>query len=223
MKKIFLAAVTALALSSYSYAQDDEEYEEDEAPAKVEKKKVVEDDEEEEAEEEAPVKKEKKSKKSGGPFVGFGIDMKDAIIGGLDGSVARFNVAFKLNPAMELSAIFGFYHHGETTADVAGTEVGAQDNYTALSIGIGFDYYLGTPILPTSIGGQLIYDSFNEDDGALEINVIFGLHAELVKNVVLSGEVGLGFTYLMGKEGEADTSRLDFGVAPGIKCTWYAF
>lgn len=34
MKKIFLAALTAMALCSYSYAQDDEdEYEEDEAPA----------------------------------------------------------------------------------------------------------------------------------------------------------------------------------------------
>ena len=38
MKKMFLAAVTALALCSYSYAQDDEyedEYEDD-APARVE-------------------------------------------------------------------------------------------------------------------------------------------------------------------------------------------
>lgn len=224
MKKMFLAVLTSLALCSYGFAQDDEdEYEEDEAPAKVVKKAAVEEDEEEE-EDAAPVKKEKKSKKSSGDaFVGFGIDLSDAIIGGIDGSVARFNVAFKLNPSMELSVIFGFYHHGETTADVNGTEVGAEDNYTALSIGAGFDYYLGTPILPTSVGAQIIYDSFNEDDSALEFNFIFGVHAEVVKNFVVSANVGLGIMYVMGKEGDTDTSRLDFGIAPGIKATWYAF
>lgn len=226
MKKMFLAVLTSLALCSYGFAQDDEEeYEEDEAPAKVVKKAAVEEDEEEEEAEEAPAKKKEKksSRKPGEAFVGFGIDLSDAIIGGIDGSVARFSVAFKLNPSMELSAIFGMYHHGETTADVNGTEVGAEDNYTALSIGAGFDYYLGTPVLPTSIGGQVIYDSFDEDNSALEFNILFGAHAEVVKNFVVSAQIGLGIMYVMGKEGDTDTSRLDFGFAPGIKATWYAF
>ncbi|MCQ2060098.1 MAG: hypothetical protein MJY47_00740 [Fibrobacter sp.] len=227
MKKMFLAVLTSLALCSYGFAQDDEEeYEEDEAPAKVVKKAAVEEEEEEEeAEEEAPAKKKEKksSRKPGEAILGFGIDMSDAIIGGIDGSVARFSVIYKLNSNMELSAIFGMYHHGETTADVNGTEVGAEDNYTALSIGVGFDYYLGTPILPTSIGGQVIYDSFDEDNSALEFNILFGAHAEVVKNFVVSAQIGLGINYIMGKESDTDTSRLDFGFAPGIKATWYAF
>lgn len=222
MKKMFLAALTAMALCSYSYAQDDDEYEEDEAPAKVEKKaKYVEEDEEED---EAPAKSSKKAEKksskkgSGDAFMGLGVDLGQAM-----GGQGRFNLSFKLNPSMELSAIIGFYHHGATTVSTPAGDVDGDDNYTALSLGIGFDYYLGTPFVPTSIGGQIVYNSFGEDDSMIEFNIIFGAHAELVKNVVLTGNVGLDINYIMGKEGDSDTSRLDFGLKPGINLTWYMF
>ena len=58
MKKIFLAAITSLALCSYSYAQDDEdEYEEEDSTESVAPAPAVEEEEEEAP---APVKKEKK-------------------------------------------------------------------------------------------------------------------------------------------------------------------
>ena len=64
MKKIFLAALTSLALCGYSYAQDDDdEYEEEETTEAVKPAPAVEDEEEDEAP--APkVKKEKKKKKA---------------------------------------------------------------------------------------------------------------------------------------------------------------
>ena len=71
MKKMFLAAVTALALCSYSYAQDDEdEYEEDDAPAREEAPAIEEDD--------APVAKTEKKQSSGDAFLGLGMGLTDS-------------------------------------------------------------------------------------------------------------------------------------------------
>ena len=110
MKKIFLAAVTALALCSYSYAQDDEdEYEEEEAPARVVKEAPAPAPSNwDEDEDEAPVAKKADKKKaakksaseSGNGFFGIGLD--------LTGMLARsnaINLTFRLNDAMMLSAI----------------------------------------------------------------------------------------------------------------------
>ena len=78
MKKMFLAAITALALCSYSYAQDDyeDEYEED-APAREEAAPAVEEAEEDEAPAPAPAAKPaKKAKKSdGSAFLGIGMGL----------------------------------------------------------------------------------------------------------------------------------------------------
>ena len=75
MKKMFLATITALALCSYGFAQDDEY--EDEAPSRVEKAPSVVEDEDE-----APVVKKAEPKKaitntssSENPFFGIGLDV----------------------------------------------------------------------------------------------------------------------------------------------------
>lgn len=229
MKKAFLAVITALSLAGFSYAQDDDYEEEvvyeDEAPAAPaakpapKKQKVVYEEVEEDEDEAPAAKPAKKAKKaSGDAFIGIGIDLTEAL-----NDNSRISVAFKLNPSMELSAILGFYHHGETTVEAGGMESKQGDNYTALAIGAEFDYYLPTPFLPTSIGGKFIYNSLGEDTDALEFGVVFGVHAELTKNLVLSGGVGLDFYYWMESQGDADASRMDFGLNPTVKLTWYAF
>ncbi|WP_298770001.1 hypothetical protein [uncultured Fibrobacter sp.] len=236
MKKMFLAAITALALCSYSYAQDEDEYEyeEDGAPARVEEKAAPAEEEEEEEEAPAPKKVEKKAKKSsssGGAFLGLGMGLTDTF--------NQLNLKFKLNESMMITAIFGLVSHGETTytTTVAGTEteVDAGDDYTELAIGAGFDYFLPTPVLPTSAGIELIYASNGEKEDAeaqskfsssdLYINLMFGAHAEIVPNLILSGKVGFGIDWYSTEEtaGERKTeaSRVDVGIRGGIYATWF--
>lgn len=236
MKKIFLSAVIAMALCSYGYAQDEEEYyEEEEAPAKVTKAPAYE--EEEEEEEAAPVaKKEKKKEKkssSGGAFFGAGID-----VGGLLNNAANLRLVFKLNESMELSAILGLYHHGESSwTPNGGQEVKAGDNYTELSIGAGFDFFVMRNILPISVGGEIIYTSPNSitvagqtfvanDDTdlmLLQINLLLGGHAEIVKNLYLTGKIGLAIDYYSMSDNSGEGSFLDFGLATKVYLTWFMF
>lgn len=224
MKKMFLAALTAMALCSYGYAQDDEdEYEEDEAPARVEKKAAVEDDEDED---EAPAKKSSKKEKkapskpvdAGAGFMALGLDLVDALDG--DG-LQKFYLTFKLAPNMELSAIIGFYHHGETTTEVNGVEAKGEDDYTQLQIGAGFDYFVAQKVLPISIGGELLYSSWGEDNSQIDINVLPGFRANLVGGLTLTGKVGLGINYKMWSEGLADSDRLDFGLKTAAQLHWF--
>ena len=240
---MFLAAVTALALCSYSYAQDDEyedEYEDD-APARVEAPAA--DDEEDEAPAK-PAKTTKKAKSDGSAFLGIGMGLTSNFN---DLQLKQIDVKIKLNESMMVTGILGLYHHGETTTETtaggASTEVDAQDNYTGLAIGAGFDYFLPMPLLLTSAGIDLIYVSNGEtetDDitsntkttvssGDFLIDLMFGVHAEIVPNFILTGKVGLGFdyTYTSTEVSSAvgsvtvDNSRLDFGLKAGVYASWF--
>ncbi len=245
MKKIFLSAVIALALCSYGYAQDDEEYEEDEAPAKVAKAPAYEEEEEEEAAPApAPKKKaEKKKAKEGDSSLGFlgigvGWDQNTAL-----GTTEYIKLKFRLNESMQLAAIFGLAHYGVTTTTYTPnggneTTTDGTDDYTPLLIGAEFDFFLPTPLLPSYIGADVIYASAGEkttpngtgndtySESALQFDVIFGVQAELVSNVFLTGKIGLGFDYLMSDDktaggDETSTGRFVFGTQAGIELSWF--
>lgn len=231
MKKMFLAAVTALALCSYSYAQDDDdEYEEDDAPAREEAPAIEEDD--------APVAKtEMKSKASSGDaFLGLGMGLTD--------SYQQIHIKYKISSTLTATGILLLNHHGESTYEAGGAEVDMGDDYTAFGIGAGIDYYLDTPVLPTSVGAEIAYISNGEqllaNDGMnkstlsssnLNINLMFGVHAELVKNFELSGKAGLGFVYTSSTtkttaiaantSSETEMSNLSFGLKAGVYATWF--
>lgn len=230
MKKMFLAAVTALALCSYSYAQD-EEYEdeyEDDAPAREEAPAIEEDD--------APVAKtEQKAKSSSGDaFLGLGMGLTD--------SFQQIHIKYKISSTLTATGILLLNHHGETTYEAGGVEVDMGDDYTAFGIGAGIDYYLDTPVLPTSVGAELAYISNGEQllsndgvtkttlsSGSLNINLMFGVHAELVKNFELSGKAGLGLEYNFSETNSSnanssvktETSYLSFGLKAGVYATWF--
>lgn len=225
MKKIFLSAVIALALCSYGYAQDEEEYEEEEAPAKVVKKApAYEEDEEEEEAAPAPKKEKKKVKKSSGDqgFFGIGLDLTGAL-----SNDPAVNLSFRLNDDMVLSAIFGFVHAGKTTVKAAGQETDLEDDNTVLAIGAAFDYTVVKKFIPFSIGGEVVYNSPNEDDSELDFGVMAGLHGEIIPNLVLSGKTGLAFMYNFGSNYEGqdgvDYGKITFGIAYKVYLTWYAF
>ncbi len=245
MKKMFLAAITAFALCSYSYAQDDEdEYEdEEETTEEVKKAPAVEEEEEEEAEEEAaPVEKksEKKSKKkkggNGGAFLGVGVGFDLNSIG----DFAYWDVKFRINEQMMLSAIFGIGHYGETTVTASAPGVPEQeqdmgDDKTALAIGVEFDYGLPTPLLPTFIGGQFVYASAGETSDAegnknsksfLQFGPLFGVKADVFNNFAITGKLGLLFQYEMSEASDAlgnkvETGRMLFGTSAGIELSWF--
>lgn len=244
MKKMFLAAITALALCSYSYAQDDEDEYEEDAPAR-EEAPAIEDEEEEAAPVAKPAKVEKKKKSSdGSAFLGIGMGLTTNF---QDKGLKEIDVKIKLNESMMVTAILGLYHFGETSTETkaAGqtTTVDAGDNHTALALGAGFDYFLPMPLLPASVGLDLIYASNGETEivdeatkttttassGDFLIDIVFGVHAEVVSNMILSGKVGLGFDYNFasnevssaGGSIETSVSRFDFGLKAGVYATWF--
>lgn len=244
MKKMFLAAITALALCSYSYAQDDEDEYEEDAPAREEAAPAVE--EEDEAPAPAPAAKPaKKAKKSdGSAFLGIGMGLTSNFA---DKGLKEIDVKIKLNESMMVTAILGLYHFGETSTETKApgstVTVDAGDNHTAIALGAGFDYFLPTPILPTSAGIDLIYASNGETEvvdeatkttttassGDFMIDLVFGIHAEIVPNMILSGKVGLGIDYVFSSNEvssqaasiETSVSRLDFGLKAGVYATWF--
>ena len=225
---MFLAALTALALCSYSYAQDDEdEYEEEDAPARVVKEApapAVEDEEEDEAPVVKKAEKKKAAKKSSGEggFFGIGLDLT-----GVLANQAKINATFKLGDNMALTAILGFQHRGETTLEANGQEQDQGDDNTTLAIGAGFDFYPIQGAIPFSIGGEIVYNSLSENDSRLDIDILAGVHGELVKNLVLSGKAGFAIDYNFGDDGaeqnKIEYSRVDFGLAYKVYLTWFAF
>jgi hypothetical protein len=243
MKKIFLSAVIALALCSYGYAQDDEEYEEEEAPAQVEKKApAYEEEEEEEEAAPAPKKAEKKKaekKKSSGEHgffgIGVGIDENAAVnLGRMDGapmigSYSYINPKLRITDEIMLGILFGLTHAGATTTKVGSEETTGEDDFTPLLFGVQFDYFLTTPLLPTSIGADFIYMSAGEvaqqSASAIVFDVLFSAHAEITKNLIITGKVGLGFQYLMTEDNSGavkkETSNFDFGTKAGISLSWF--
>ncbi len=213
MKKIFLAAVTALALCSYGYAQDDEdEYEEEESTESVAPAPAVEEEEEEAP---APAKKEtkkakKKAKKSSGDGTGFlgisvGLDQNNIIDFEPQFFIGSYNymgIMFKITPEMMVTAKFGFAHHGETSVEITDLpEIDGGDDFTSLLIGAQFDYFFATPLMPTSISAGFMYASAGEttnQDGdkssasAILIDIMFNAHAPVTESFFITGSVGLG-------------------------------
>lgn len=223
MKKIFLAALTAMALCSYSYAQDDEdEYEEEDTPAASSAP----------ANSSAPAASESSAAaapvQSGAGTLALGLDLVDALD---HEGIQKFYVSFKFAPNMELSAILGLYHHGETTRETEATqftpatEVDRADDYTQIQIGVGFDYYFMQVVLPLSIGGEFLISHWGEDNNQFTLNAMAGVHANVVGGLYLTGKVGLGFDYIdrEGVEGAAnyEDTRLDVGFKASAILSWY--
>lgn len=242
MKKIFLSAVIALALCSYGYAQDEEEYEEEEAaPAKVAKAPAYEEEEEEEeapapAPKKAEKRKEKKASGAHGFFgIGVGIDQNAAVdLGRMDGapmigSYSYINPKLRVTDDIMLGILFGLSHAGATTTKVGSNEDTAEDDFTPLLFGVQFDYFLATPLLPTSIGADFIYLSAGEvaqqSASAIVFDFLFSAHAEITKNLIITGKIGLGFQYLMTEDNSGaakkETSNFDFGTKAGISLSWF--
>ena len=99
------------------------------------------------------------------------------------------------------------------------------------------------PLMLTSAGIDLIYVSNGETEttdvasntkttassGDFLIDLMFGVHAEIVPNFILTGKVGLGFdyTYTSTEASNAlgsvtvENSRLDFGLKAGVYASWF--
>ena len=226
MKKAFVSIFAALALTGAAFAQEDEyevvEYEEvvEEAPAQPAA---------------APARtypttstaKAAPAKSSSDkPFFGIGLDVIKAINGS-----GYLNFVFNLNPSIALTGIFGLSHHGETTVEANSVKQDMGDDYTAIHIGAGFDYYLPSNLSPFSVGGEFIFNRFKEDNCAIDFNFLAGVHANLAKNLVLSGKAGLNMEYQWstelvegGENGyEYDVSRFDWSIAYKVYFTWFVF
>ena len=212
MKKIFLAALTAMALCSYSYAQDDDDDEyEDEAPAASSAP----------AQSSSPAAQPAAAPaQSGAGFLGLGVDLANAIT---NGGFERFYVTIRFAPNMELSVILGLYHHGETTREqkATGGEADQGDDYTQLSLGVGFDMVVAQMLLPVTAGGELIYTHWGEDNMQFTLNALVGFRANLVANFYLTGKVGLGFDYYDHEHDGVDDSRLDVGFKTEVLLHWF--
>jgi len=214
MKKLFLAALTAMALCSYGYAQDDDDDDyEDEAPAAPAPAPAPAASESSSAPAAAPAQ-------SGAGFLGLGIDLADAITGG---GLEKFYATIKVAPNMELSIIFGLYHHGETTREnkATGGENDQLDDYTQLQLGVGFDMFIAQILLPISVGGELIYTHPREDNMQLTLNALVGFRANLVANLYLTGKVGLGFDYFDAETAADEDTRLDVGFKTEVLLHWF--
>ncbi len=232
MKKMFIAALTAMAMCSYSYAQDDEdEYEEEtEEVQKPAKKAAVEEEEEEEEEAPAPkaAKKEKKSEPrvavdAGSGTLGFQLDMVSAFNGD-----PKFYITYKISSDMEASLILGLNMHGETEVN----NIGYQDDYTALTIGAGFDFFLTKKLLPISVGAEIIYaglaNDFDaatglviEDKSLIEINLLGGFRTEISDHFYVTAKAGLSIGMYSWSEGAFDGSRTDVGLKAEAQMGWF--
>ena len=215
MKKLFLAALTAMALCSYSYAQDDDEdeYEDDDTPAAAAPAPAPAASQSSSAPAAAPAQ-------SGAGFLGLGVDLANAIT---NGGLERFYVTIRFAPNMELSVILGLYHHGETTQETKNpaAEFDQGDDYTQLSLGVGFDMVVAQMLLPITAGGELIYTHWGEDNMQLTINALVGFRANLVANLYLTGKVGLGFDYYDIETAVDENSRLDVGFKTEVLLHWF--
>ena len=213
MKKLFLAALTAMALCSYGYAQDydDDEYE-DEAPAAPAPAPAPAASESSSAPAAAPAQ-------SGAGFMGLGIDIQETF----GGATNQFYLTFKIAPNMELSAILGLYHHGETSVEnkATGGEADAGDDATAIALGVGFDFFAAQMLLPISLGGELIFNHFGEDNNRFDLNLLAGFRANLVANLYLTGKVGLAFQYYSWEDAQNEYGRIDVGFKTGVLLHWF--
>ena len=215
MKKIFLAALTAMALCSYSYAQDDDdEYEDDDTPAASS---------ESSAPAAAPAPAAAAPASSGGEMLGFGLSLTDALD---NNGVQKFYVTYKFGN-MDISGILGLYHHGETTRETKNPagEVDLGDDYTQIQIGVGFDMAIAQILLPITVGGEFLFSHWGEDNNQITLNALVGFNANLVSHLYLNGKVGLGFDYydeaVAGSNGNQYDSRLDIGLKTNVVLAWF--
>lgn len=199
-KKLFVIALMAFGLSSYTYAQDDDEYE-DEAPAKTTKKAK---------------KSSKSSTESADGQLAIGMNLLDALD---EKGGQKFYVTFALLPELELSAITSFYHHGETTGDNNNDEHG--DNYTQIQLGVGADYFLTTLALPISVGGEFLFSHWGDDDNQMDINALAGTRVKLVGGFYVSAKLGISMNYIMDDTQGHDDTRFDFGLATRVQLHWF--
>ncbi len=206
MKKMLLAVLTAFAMCSYSYAQDDDEYEEDEAPAKVEKKKKKKSSFENEEVESAEGN------------LALGLDLLDA----MDNTAGqKFYITFAMLPDLELSGIFAFYHHGETTGDNNDEH---NDNYTQLQLGVGADYFITKLALPISVGGEFLFSHWGDDNNQIDFNALAGTRVKLVGGFYASAKLGLSINVIMDEHQggvHSDDLRVDFGLATRVQLHWF--
>lgn len=204
MKKIFLAALTALALCSYSYAQDDDEYEEDSPRAT--------------ASESSSHSSAQKS--SGEGFLGLSIDALGFLNDG--GDLHRFGLVFKLMPNLELSARFGLAIYSDTDGeDGNGRKVDYDDGGVAIALGAGADYFLPIGNLPFCVGGEFLFTHQGEDNNYLDLIPMIGARAEIIKNFSITGKVGFDIDFHWWTDGNNDLDRIVFDVATRVDLIWF--
>lgn len=216
MKKIFLAAIMAMSLCSYSFAQDDDDEYEEDSPRAV-------------AESTTPAHSTStttKANKSEGGDALMGVNLE--LLGFIDdapeglGGLQRMGLVFRIGQNMELTAILGLKIIGDTedkTPD--GREVDEDNGYTQVSLGAGFDYFFYEPLLPISVGGDFIFTHWGEDNNQINFDAMFGMRAEIIKNFSINGKVGLDLAYHWWTEGETDKSQLAFGLAARVNLIWF--
>lgn len=203
MKKIFLAALTALALCSYSYAQDDDEYEEDSPRAA--------------ASETSSTSSSIKSD-NGDAFMGISLDL----LGFLNNDLKRFALVFKLSQQLEINVHLGLVITGDVEGeDAQGNKVEGAEGGGAFALGAGVDYFLPMGVLPISLGGDLIFTHNGEDNNELDISPMFGIRAEIIKNFCINGKVGFDFNYHWWTDNNVDWDQLNFGLATRIDFIWF--
>lgn len=214
MKKVFLAALTALALCSYSYAQDDDEYEDDSPRAAA-----VESSSESSSgsfSTNSSVKSEK-----GDAFMGISIDLLGFLDNGRN-ELQRFALIFKLTPELELDVHLGLNIIGDVEGENAqGNKVDGNEGGGQFSLGAGVDYFLPLGVLPLSVGGDLIFTHNGEDNNELDITPMLGIRAEIIKNFCINGKVGFDFNYHWWTEGDVDWDQVHFGFATRVNFIWF--
>lgn len=212
MKKIFLAALTAMALCSYSYAQDDDDDEyEDDAPAASSAPAT---------QSSAPAAQPTTATAaSGAGFMALGIDIEETF----DAGLPTFFLTFRLAPNMEVSAILGLYHHGETSIEnkASGGEADGGDDYTAITLGAGFDFIAAQMLLPISLGGEIVLNHLGEDNNRFDVNLLAGFRANPVANFYITGKVGLSFMYASWEDANNDYGRIDIGFKSRVLLSWF--
>ena len=208
MKKIFLAALMAMSLCSYSYAQDDDDEYEEDSPRAVAESTTS-------SSYSAPAAKAKKAE-GGEGFLGVNLDLVS-----LFGNLQRMGLVFRLAENMELTAIFGINIVGDTGGeDAAGNKIDADDGYTQVALGAGFDIFFQS-LLPISVGGDIIFTHWGEDNNQLDIEPMFGMRAEIIKNFSINGKVGFDIKYQWRSEGNNDIDKLSLGLATRVNLIWF--
>ena len=207
MKKIFLAALMAMSLCSYSYAQDDDDEYEEDSPRAVAESTT--------SSHSAPAAKAKKAE-GGEALLGVNLDFIS-----LFGELQRMGLVFRLGENMELTAIFGINIVGDTGGeDAAGNKIDRDDGYTQVALGAGFDFFFQS-LLPISVGGDIVFTHWGEDNNQIDISPMFGARAEIIKNFCINGKVGFDIEYRWWSQENNDIDRLSLGLATRVNLIWF--